>query len=93
MVCSFIFQGRNDLAVHAITREYGYLTWEDAYLCLTADLLPDCIRAKYCELIIGKLTVYFVSDIGIISIINTLQAHKGVIKVPIQLFVVIQREL
>ncbi|XP_071176008.1 inositol 1,4,5-trisphosphate-gated calcium channel ITPR2-like isoform X12 [Mytilus edulis] len=45
--------GRNDLAVHVITREHGYLTWEDAYLCLTSDLLPDCIRAKYCELIIA----------------------------------------
>nr|XP_022341731.1 inositol 1,4,5-trisphosphate receptor type 2-like isoform X4 [Crassostrea virginica] len=45
--------GRNDYAVHVITREFGYLTWEDAYLCLTADLLPDHIRAKYCELIIG----------------------------------------
>ncbi|KAK3085572.1 hypothetical protein FSP39_005468 [Pinctada imbricata] len=45
--------GRNDFAVHVITREFGYLTWEDAYLCLTADLLPDGIRAKYCELIIG----------------------------------------
>ncbi|KAJ8303557.1 hypothetical protein KUTeg_019953 [Tegillarca granosa] len=45
--------GRNDFAVHVITREFGYLTWEDAYLCLTSDLLPDAIRAKYCELIIG----------------------------------------
>ncbi|KAL3860316.1 hypothetical protein ACJMK2_010455, partial [Sinanodonta woodiana] len=45
--------GRNDYAIHAITREYGYLTWEDSFLCITSDLLPDAIRAKYCELIIG----------------------------------------
>ncbi|XP_060075349.1 inositol 1,4,5-trisphosphate receptor type 1-like [Ylistrum balloti] len=45
--------GRNDFAGFVITREYGYLTWEDAYLCMTAEQLPDIIRAKYCELIIG----------------------------------------
>ncbi|XP_053402419.1 inositol 1,4,5-trisphosphate receptor type 1-like isoform X7 [Mercenaria mercenaria] len=45
--------GRNDFAIHVITREFGYLTWEDAFLCITSDLLPDSIRAKYCELIIG----------------------------------------
>ncbi|KAL4234550.1 hypothetical protein ACF0H5_006191 [Mactra antiquata] len=45
--------GRNDSAIHVITREFGYLTWEDAFLCITSDLLPDSIRAKYCELIIG----------------------------------------
>ncbi|XP_052817063.1 inositol 1,4,5-trisphosphate receptor type 3-like isoform X2 [Mya arenaria] len=45
--------GRNDFGIHVITREFGYLTWEDAFLCITSDLLPDSIRAKYCELIIG----------------------------------------
>ena len=65
MICNeaIILQGRNDLAVHVITREHGYLTWEDAYLCLTSDLLPDCIRAKYCELIIGKFTLVLLKTV------------------------------
>ncbi|KAK7114914.1 hypothetical protein V1264_000891 [Littorina saxatilis] len=45
--------GRNDFAIHVITREYGYVTWEDTFLCLQSELLPDAIRAKFCELIIG----------------------------------------
>ncbi|KAH3769464.1 hypothetical protein DPMN_170733 [Dreissena polymorpha] len=45
--------GRNDFGIHVITREFGYLTWEDAFLCITSNLLPDSIRARYCELIIG----------------------------------------
>ncbi|PVD21456.1 hypothetical protein C0Q70_19629 [Pomacea canaliculata] len=45
--------GRNDFAIHVITREHGYVTWEDAFLCLQSELLPDAIRAKFCELIIG----------------------------------------
>ncbi|XP_076449737.1 inositol 1,4,5-trisphosphate-gated calcium channel ITPR1-like isoform X2 [Babylonia areolata] len=45
--------GRNDYAIHVITREQGYVTWEDTFLCLQSDLLPDAIRAKFCELIIG----------------------------------------
>ncbi|XP_050396213.1 inositol 1,4,5-trisphosphate receptor type 1 [Patella vulgata] len=45
--------GRNDFAIHVITREFGYVTWEDAFLCIQADLLPDAIRARFTELIIG----------------------------------------
>ena len=37
-----------------ITREQGYVTWEDAFLCLQSELLPDAIRAKFCEIIIGQ---------------------------------------
>lgn len=50
----FTKQGRNDFAIHVITREYGYVTWEDTFLCLQSELLPDAIRAKFCELIIGR---------------------------------------
>ncbi|XP_046366515.2 inositol 1,4,5-trisphosphate receptor type 3-like isoform X5 [Haliotis rufescens] len=45
--------GRNDFAIHVITREFGYVTWEDVFLCIQSELLPDSIRAKFCELIIG----------------------------------------
>lgn len=44
--------GRNDFAIHVITREYGYLSWEDCFLCLQSELLPHSIRAKFCELVI-----------------------------------------
>ncbi|XP_035825085.1 inositol 1,4,5-trisphosphate receptor type 3 isoform X3 [Aplysia californica] len=45
--------GRNDFSIHTITREFGYITWEDAFLCIQSELLPDSIRAKFTELIIG----------------------------------------
>ncbi|RUS87050.1 hypothetical protein EGW08_005203, partial [Elysia chlorotica] len=45
--------GRNDFAIHTITREFGYITWEDAFLCIQCELLPDTVRAKFTELIIG----------------------------------------
>ncbi len=46
-------QGRNEFAIHIISRDSSYLTWEEAFLCLRLDLLPDALRAKYCDLIIG----------------------------------------
>ncbi|XP_055890997.1 inositol 1,4,5-trisphosphate receptor-like isoform X3 [Biomphalaria glabrata] len=45
--------GRNDFSIHTITREFGYITWEDAFLCIQSELLPDSIRAKFTELVIG----------------------------------------
>jgi len=42
------------MAIFTITRELGILTWDEAFLSLRCTLLPDAIRAKYCELIIGK---------------------------------------
>jgi len=48
-------QGRNDMAIFTITRELGILTWDEAFLSLRSTLLPDAVRAKYCELIIGQL--------------------------------------
>ncbi|XP_059139568.1 inositol 1,4,5-trisphosphate receptor type 1-like isoform X3 [Physella acuta] len=45
--------GRNDFSIHTITREFGYITWEDAFLCIQSDLLPDSVRAKFTELVIG----------------------------------------
>jgi len=51
---AWLVQGRNDMAIFTITRELGILTWDEAFLSLRCTLLPDAIRAKYCELIIGK---------------------------------------
>ncbi|XP_074663089.1 inositol 1,4,5-trisphosphate-gated calcium channel ITPR3-like [Tubulanus polymorphus] len=45
--------GRNDFCIHLITRQLSYLSWEEVFLCLQSEILPDDIRAKYCELIIG----------------------------------------
>ncbi|XP_064627454.1 inositol 1,4,5-trisphosphate receptor type 1-like isoform X9 [Lineus longissimus] len=45
--------GRNDLCIQLITRQLSYLSWEEVFLCVQSEILPDAIRAKYCELIIG----------------------------------------
>ncbi|CAH1800283.1 unnamed protein product [Owenia fusiformis] len=45
--------GRNEFAINVITQELGYLTWQEAFLCLTNKQLPDQLRAKYCHLIIS----------------------------------------
>lgn len=41
-----------------ISRELNYLAWEEAFLCLRLKLLPDALRAKYCELIIGVYSLF-----------------------------------
>ena len=48
-------QGRNEFAINVITEELRYLTWEEAFLCLSNENLPDQLRAKYCSLMIGQL--------------------------------------
>ncbi|XP_078335085.1 inositol 1,4,5-trisphosphate-gated calcium channel ITPR2-like [Crassostrea virginica] len=42
--------GRNDYSINMITKELRYLTWEEAFLSLRSDILPEAIRAKYCDL-------------------------------------------
>ncbi|KAH9498184.1 hypothetical protein Btru_007905 [Bulinus truncatus] len=42
--------GRNDFAINIITKELRFLTWEETFLSLRSDILPDAIRAKYCDL-------------------------------------------
>ncbi|KAK3086885.1 hypothetical protein FSP39_024881 [Pinctada imbricata] len=42
--------GRNDYSINMITKELRYLTWEETFLALRSDILPDAIRAKYCDL-------------------------------------------
>ncbi|XP_021341779.1 inositol 1,4,5-trisphosphate receptor type 2-like [Mizuhopecten yessoensis] len=42
--------GRNDYSINMITKELRYLTWEETFLSLRSDILPDAIRAKYCDL-------------------------------------------
>ena len=50
---SVCMQGRNQNVINVITEELNYLTWQEAYVCLTDEQLPKALRAKYCELIIG----------------------------------------
>ena len=57
------FQGRNDFAIKVITEELGYLTWKEAFLCLSNEELPDQLRAKYCHLIIGRKTHLILHEI------------------------------
>lgn len=47
---SFFCKGRNDYSINMITKELRYLTWEEAFLSLRSDILPEAIRAKYCDL-------------------------------------------
>ncbi|KAL4233980.1 hypothetical protein ACF0H5_005635 [Mactra antiquata] len=51
--------GRNDFAINIITKELRYLTWEETFLALRSDILPDAIRAKYCD-----ITTSLFVDIG-----------------------------
>jgi inositol 1,4,5-triphosphate receptor type 1 len=45
--------GRNKYVIDVITEKLRYLTWEEAFICLTDESLPDHLRANYCELIVG----------------------------------------
>jgi inositol 1,4,5-triphosphate receptor type 1 len=47
-------QGRNVFSRHVITDQLNYLTWEEAFICLSDEQLPDGMRAKYCDIIIGE---------------------------------------
>ncbi|KAK3094787.1 hypothetical protein FSP39_006217 [Pinctada imbricata] len=44
--------GQNDFSIKVITQELNYLTWEEAFTCLSDERLPDKLRSKYCDLII-----------------------------------------
>jgi len=46
-----------------MTRELGILTWDEAFLSLRSTLLPDALRAKYCELIIGQYIGHVVAHL------------------------------
>ncbi|KAH3824414.1 hypothetical protein DPMN_126250 [Dreissena polymorpha] len=43
-------KGRNDFAINIITKEMRFMTWEETFLALRSDILPDAIRAKYCDI-------------------------------------------
>lgn len=45
--------GRNEYVIQIISRELKYISWEEAFLCVRLSILPDELRAKYCDLIIG----------------------------------------
>lgn len=56
MFRSFFCKGRNDYSINMITKELRYLTWEEAFLSLRSDILPEAIRAKYCDLTTSAYT-------------------------------------
>ncbi|XP_033730119.1 LOW QUALITY PROTEIN: inositol 1,4,5-trisphosphate receptor type 2-like [Pecten maximus] len=43
--------GQNEFSIKVITQELNYLTWEEAFTCLSDEVLPDQLRARYCMLI------------------------------------------
>eukprot|EP00117_Sycon_ciliatum_P048000 scpid3078/ scgid34229/ Inositol 1,4,5-trisphosphate receptor type 1; IP3 receptor isoform 1; Type 1 inositol 1,4,5-trisphosphate receptor len=45
--------GRNEYVIDVITNKLRYLTWAEVFICLKDEDLPDHLRAKYCELIVG----------------------------------------
>ncbi|KAL4219957.1 hypothetical protein ACF0H5_020368 [Mactra antiquata] len=48
----YLCHGQNTHSIAVITQELNYLTWEEAFTCLSDDRLPDQLRAMYCDLII-----------------------------------------
>lgn len=50
----FCGQGQNDFSIKVITQELNYLTWEEAFTCLSDERLPDKLRSQYCDLIISE---------------------------------------
>lgn len=61
--------GRNEFPMKIITEKLNYLTWAEAYLCLSNEELPDQLRAKYCHLIIG-LFIDVGKNVSILDRIN-----------------------
>jgi len=50
-------QGGNEVVIDIITKQRKYFTWHVLFLCLHDDKLPDALRAKFCDLMIGVETV------------------------------------
>ncbi|XP_065924756.1 inositol 1,4,5-trisphosphate receptor type 2 isoform X4 [Magallana gigas] len=48
----YLCHGQNDFSINVITQELNYLTWEEAFTCLSDERLPDKLRSQYCDLII-----------------------------------------
>ena len=49
-------QGRNKVANKVITQNREFFTWEVAYLGLRSEVLPDRMRAAFCDLLIGEFS-------------------------------------
>ncbi len=67
-------QGRNQFCTEVITKRLEYLTWTEAMTCLTEEKLPDALRAKYCDLIVGKLFVLHIFFVFVTSFRKVLNA-------------------
>ncbi|EDV25315.1 uncharacterized protein TRIADDRAFT_55241 [Trichoplax adhaerens] len=61
--------GRNEFAIKTITQDLEYLTWQEAFICLRNEDLPDRLRARYCDLITGM----FINIPGNHSVLDELQ--------------------
>ncbi|OAF66980.1 hypothetical protein A3Q56_05306, partial [Intoshia linei] len=65
----YLCSGRNEYTINLITKDLNYLSWEEAYTCLTDKELPDELIAKYCNLIIN-LFVDVGNNITILESVN-----------------------
>ncbi|OAF68200.1 hypothetical protein A3Q56_04067 [Intoshia linei] len=65
----YLCSGRNEYTITLITKDLNYLSWEEAYMCLTDEELPDELIAKYCNLIIN-LFVDVGNNISILENVN-----------------------
>ena len=54
LISQHSLQGRNSFAIDVITEDLCYLSIDEAFLCLTNEMLPDELRTVYCSLIIGE---------------------------------------
>jgi len=51
-------QGGNEFVIDVLTRERRYFTWQQLFLCLQNDKLPDALRARFCDLLIGTCALF-----------------------------------
>ena len=56
----WLMQGGNRYVINVMTTECNYFSWQEIFLCVQNDRLPDALRAKFCDLMIGIYTFTFV---------------------------------
>ena len=52
-----MMQGGNEYVIDVMTKERHYFTWQQLFLCVQNDQLPDALRAKFCDLMIGSCLI------------------------------------
>ena len=77
-----LYQGRKPQEIDLISRDLSPVTWEEAYMCLVDQTLPGEIRALFCDLIVGRLTLlwglysYVLIGFGIATVVGLQETLK-----------------